>query len=355
MSCKLSLAKEEDGEEILRVLESSPAKGSIELLYTRRPNAYISYKKEAKDADVLVVKEDDKIIGTAAEIVRELYISGVPKKMGYVCGLKKDSNYAGNLQCIGDIIKGLIHTDVEGYYCSVISDNKDAQAKFEKKRRNMLNMECIQEYTTYIFAPYFKFKLKNCKYEFKRASQNDEEEIIKFLNNEGGKKDFFPVFYSVDQFTGLKVSDFYMLKSREEIIAVGALWNQTEYKQYIVKNYNGIMKYAKIFNPILKMLGYIELPKENTVLDFPMLSFLISKDDNEEYYKAFLNNIVMEIKKEYGMFIIGTTKCNYSNKILGKLKSIKFDSKIYTVDLILGKGNKQEIKKDNMWIECGLL
>ena len=49
MSYITYLAREEDGEEILEILESSPAKGSIELLYTRRPNAYVSYKKESKE------------------------------------------------------------------------------------------------------------------------------------------------------------------------------------------------------------------------------------------------------------------------------------------------------------------
>ena len=82
MSYITYLAREEDGEEILEILESSPAKGSIELLYTRRPNAYVSYKKESKESDVLIVKDNEKIVGTVAQIVRDLYIDNEPKKMG---------------------------------------------------------------------------------------------------------------------------------------------------------------------------------------------------------------------------------------------------------------------------------
>ena len=42
MSESTYLASPEDGKEILRILESSGAKGSIELIYTRRPDAYAS-------------------------------------------------------------------------------------------------------------------------------------------------------------------------------------------------------------------------------------------------------------------------------------------------------------------------
>ena len=355
MSYITYLAREEDGEEILEILESSPAKGSIELLYTRRPNAYVSYKKESKESDVLIVKDNEKIVGTVAQIVRDLYIDNEPKKMGYVCGLKKDSNYLGNLNCCKELIKNMVRPDIDGYYCSVISDNKEAQTIFEKRRRKTVNVEYLQDYTTYIMAPYFKFRIKDNEFKFKRADVNDEQDILEFLNNEGKKKNYFPVFYSLKQYSNLDVRDFYILKYEGKIVATGALWNQSEYKQYIVKKYMGIMKYARIFNPILELLGYIRLPKENKVLNFPMLSFFISKDDSEEYYKVFLNNIVEVIKRDYEMFIIGTTKCNSLNTIFKKLRNIHFDSKIYTVDFILGNGNKQEIDRDNIWIECGLL
>ena len=58
MSHTTYLAESKDGERILEILECSPAKGNIELLYTRRPNAYLSYKKESNESDVFVVKSD---------------------------------------------------------------------------------------------------------------------------------------------------------------------------------------------------------------------------------------------------------------------------------------------------------
>ena len=57
------LADKSDGESILEILESSAAKGSIELLYTRRPNAYESYQKESDETYVYGVKDEKQMLG----------------------------------------------------------------------------------------------------------------------------------------------------------------------------------------------------------------------------------------------------------------------------------------------------
>lgn len=354
MSHKTSLAAPEDGKRILEILECSPAKGSIELLYTRRPDACLSYGKESPDTRVFVVKEGEQVIGTAAEVIRQVYIGGETRKLCYICGLKKDIHYPGAVNWGKVFIRNLVREDIDCYFCSIISDNTAAQKLFEKKRRRTLNMEFLQQYTTYMLAPYFHFKVRG-SYTFRRARPEDEGQIIEFLNSQGRKKDFFPVFESLEQFSDLHAEDFYILEENGGIAAVGALWNQGAYRQYIVKKYRGAMVLARFCNPILKLLGYIQLPKENEPLDFPMLSFFVSRDDSEEYGKAFLNHIVPEIRKNYGMFVIGTTATGFANNILKGLRSLHFDSRIYAIDFIYGGGKSQKIDKENLFLECGLL
>ncbi len=348
-------AEAHDGERILEILECSPAKGQIELLYTRRPNAYLSYKKESSDTSVFVVKEGERIIATVAEITRDVYIGGEEKKLCYVCGLKKDTNYDGTVNWGKLFIRNLIRSDIDCYFCSIISDNESAQKLFEKKRKHTLNHNFLKNYTTYMLAPKFRFRIAYENYTFSQADSKDEPELLEFLNQEGRRKEFFPVFRSISQFAQLDISDFYILRDEHGIAAVGALWNQSAYKQYIVKRYKGFMKCARIFNPLLKMLGYIQLPKENEVLNFPMLSFFISRGDNENHSKAFLNNIAGVIRKNYGMVVIGASECSHMNSVLQKLKSVSFDSRIYTIDFILGSAKSLTVDKDKIWLECGLL
>ena len=355
MSQQTVLAELDEGKRILEILETSPAKGAIELLYTRRPNAYESYHKESNDVRVHVIKDEEAIIATSAEIIRDVYINGEVKKTSYLCGLKKDPYYDGVVNFGKLFFKSLTREDIDCYFCSVVEDNKEARALFEKRRKRVMNMDYLQTYTTYMFKPYFKFKVVENNFVFKQVEKSEEEAVVKFLNEEGKNKNFFPVINSLEQFTDLSANDFYILKKDDEIIACGALWNQKNYRQYIVKKYNGMMKLARFFNPLISKLGYMRLPKEDTPIDFPMLSFFISKDDNAEYYKIFLNYIVKEIKKKYDMFVIGNTENSFSNEIYKGLKSIKFNTKIYSIDFVFGKGKVQDIDENKLWLECGLL
>ena len=75
MSRSIYEASPSDGREILRILESSAAKGAIELLYTRRPDAYESYMKEAGEARVFVSRDGERTVGS---------VSFVPSAAGLV-------------------------------------------------------------------------------------------------------------------------------------------------------------------------------------------------------------------------------------------------------------------------------
>ncbi len=343
-----------DGADMLRILESSAAQGSIELLYTRRPDAYDSYMKESGEARVFVSKDDERIVGTCAELIRDVYIQGVPSKAAYVCGLKKDANYEGTVGFGINLIRSLQRDDIDFYYCSVVSDNTDAQKMFEKNRR-IISMKPIAEYKTYIINPKVKINVSKHSLTFRQVTENDIPRLIDFLNIEGKNKDLFPVIRSLDQFHNLSHKDFYMLADGDSIVATAALWNQVTYKQYVVKKYRKLMKFAGIANPLLSTLGYIRLPRENQPLEFPMLSFCISKNDNEEYYRILLNEIKREIAKSYGMFVIGLSKEHFAAPILDKLPSIYFETKLYEIVFPWSGQSYKTPDSRKIYPECGLL
>lgn len=348
------IASPEDGKEILRILESSAAQGGIELVYTRRDDAYASYMKEPGHAHVFVSKDGDRTVGTCAELVRQVYIGGQKRKVAYICGLKKDANYDGLVGFGLGFIKALQHDDVDFYYCSVVADNTAAQMIFSKNSR-ALSMRPFSEYKTYIFSPKVQIKAPKHRLTFRQATEADLPLLLEFLNAEGRKKDLFPVIDSLDQFYGLMVENFYLLLDGNQIVATGALWDQTGYKQYIVKKYHGLMRLARIANPLLATLGYIRLPKEEHPLDLAMLSFFLSKDDNEELYRIFLKKIRREIARSHEIFVLGLPKKHFAASMLDKLPNISFETKLYEVTFPWSVQAYQEVDPGGMLPECGLL
>ena len=331
-------ARKEDGIEISRLLESPVDAGLIQAIYTRRPDAYESYMKEFGESRVFVFRNGSRIIGTCSQIIRDVYVDGKVKRSAYICGLKKDSDYNGPLNAGLSFFRTFMRPDIDFYYCAVVSNNNDAMTKFEKKR-SFMSVKCITTYDTYFVDPKVKTKETKNNLTFRQASMEDTAAILDFLNAEGRKKDLFPVIQSLDGFYNLHIEDFYILEDDHEIKACAALWNTTSYKQLTITKFKGIMKLVRLFNPVLSLLSFPTLKKENESYDYPILSFFLSKDDNKDYYEIFFHRIKKEIQKNYRVFAVGLTRNHPIAPIMKNLPKITGESTIYEVEFL---GQKEE-------------
>jgi hypothetical protein len=165
----------------------------------------------------------------------------------------------------------------------------------------------------------------------------------------------FPVVKSFDDYYNLHIEDFYILEDDHEIKACAAIWNVSDYKQFTVINYKGPMKLARIFNPVLSLLKYVKLPKENEPLNFPMLSFFLSKDDNEDCYKILFHRIKNEIKKNHEMFLVGLPHNHVIASVMKNLPKVTFESTIYEVRFSGQKDENISFDSENIYTESALL
>ena len=86
-----------------------------------------------------------------------------------------------------------------------------------------------------------------------------------------------------------------------------------------------------------------------------MLSFFLSKDDNEELYRIFLKEIRREIARSHEIFVLGLPKNHFAAPMLDKLPNISFETKLYEVTFPWSVQAYQEVDPGGMLPECGLL
>lgn len=349
---KVEEAVKEDGIEMLEIIESETSKGDIELIYTRRTNAFESYKKENKDSKIAIIRDKNgKIAFQAACIPGCYYVNGKKVSAGYVGGIRKRNDYNGVINW-KDVVHFVEKQDLGFYLCSFLSGNEAAEKMFYKKRSFFPELMPLCDYTTYIMNPKIFTKVCPEGLTFRSIKSDDLYNVHEFLRIEMMKYNFSTVINNITDFYGLSIDDCYVLEKRGEILAFGALWNQKGFKQYIVEGYSKTLKTIQKFSFVSKFFGYIEIPEEGKELDFPMLSFFYSKDGNMEYYSCFLNQIARIIKKSYKMFVIGISSDDPADLLYKKIRSINFKSKIYCADF------KDELNFDPATprrIECGLL
>ena len=331
-------ARKEDGGDISRLLESPVDAGLIQAVYTRRPDAWESYKKESGEPRVFVFRRENRVVATCAELIRDVYVHGEVKRAAYFCGLKRDPAYQGMIPAGAGFFHALQRSDVDFYYCTLVANNKDVMEKFEKKR-SLFSFRPVASYTSYILNPRIRTREEANPYSFRQAAAGDAAAIVEFLNTQGRNKDLFPYVRSLEDYHGLHVEDFYLLEDGRGIKACAAVWDVSSYKQYMVKKYRGILKPARMLNPLISLLGFPKLTRENEPIQLPALAFFLSRDDSADGYRILFHRIKNEIRKRYPTFVVGLPAQHAIASVLRGLPKITLEAVIYELRFI-GQGEE---------------
>ncbi|MEW5801887.1 MAG: hypothetical protein AB1847_07240 [bacterium] len=362
------LGQPEDKEQILEILEQNDFKGRISILYTRRPNAYASLKKEGDEVSIVVCKDSqkNKIVGFGACGVRKLYINGKEEKAGYLFALRERKEYKKTYALLsrGYHFLHSLHQDVPLFLTTILEENLYAQKLLEKKRACMPAYEPFGLYEVYTIKTKRKDKQKH-PFHFKRTEKTDIPALVKFLNYQGKKYQFFPVIEreelisedcTHEKYPGLTYEDFFILYGQGgEILAAGAAWDQKKYKQYIIQGYKGILKFCSPLSSLLASLGYPALVRPGTILKFFTLSFWAVRDNDPYLFTSFLNQFSASLH-DYPFFLIGLHEKNPLRNVLRKIPHLVYRSRIYLVDWNKSGSVVDKLEPERFpYLECGML
>ena len=347
----IRIARPEDGQGMLQLIESHPATGKLQILYTRRPDAYSSYTMECADAEMIVCADkENKLVAQVVCLPRKLYIGGEIHTVGYVTGLHKADGAFVNI--IRMLEYGRNRSIVQEYFCSFLENNQNAFELFAK--RGLVHP--IDEYTTFLLYPKairpVRHSLSLCQ-----ATADDEERLLHFYHEEGARHSYFPAFATLSEFPGLSVSDFYLLKEGSEVVAAGALWDQRAYKQYVASSYSGIYKLATHFNPLLRALRFPPLPRIGAIANFAYLSFVLSREDDAMLTRIMLSGLA-KVGQAYDCLTIGAARGSVLDEYLKGNRHFKFGSRLCAMGR--GVGGSAALESSTfegvpLRFECGLL
>ena len=324
--------KESDNREVLDLINSTSVKGDIEVSFTKEPDYLKAMKICANDVQAVIGRVNNKVEILGTRSLKKVYINGTEETLGYLSDLKI-SNNAKKIHALSDgfrFMKSLMDDKrTKLHIATIIEDNKQGKVSltWANKHPNIPHFYDLGIMNTYFILPILpKFNLKKVK--IVRGSTDLLGDIVKFLNNDGKKKQFFPV-YTKEYFLNLPnfhIEDFYIAIQDKEIIGVMAKWEQTPFKQVIIKKYNGKWKWIK------KLTGNF-LPKENEPIKQFYLSFIVIKDNDNKVFEALLNNIY-NTNRNYKYFSLILHYKDKLNNSLKKYFNIKYKSRLYITEYL---------------------
>jgi hypothetical protein len=269
VSIQIGLATPADDVHIRGLLRREPVPGRIAISYEREPEFSRGCDATGENATVLVARdlETGATAAVACRSEREVFVNGAPTRLGYLGQLRIDRRYRGRwLVSRGFAMLKQLHDrrPLPGYLAAVTVDNREAEGILVRKGRKAFPaFRPVASYCTFAIPARRVGSVSGVE----SATLANIPEIVCFLRTAGSRRQFFPVWseaklISLTADLGLRLEDVQIARRAGRIAGVIGLWDQSAYKQDVVRAYSGWVKLAvPLYNASAPWLGRPRLPK----------------------------------------------------------------------------------------------
>ena len=336
---KIELASREDDKHIRKCLKENAMQGEISVTFETEPSYFDALSVQGKENRVIIGRTNDgRIMGFGSIAIKPVFINGEVINVGYLSGLRVNKEFRRNLfllrgyQLFRDVDPSL---NVPFYLTTIIEDNLEARRTLESGKAGMPQYNFFGTLSTFLVKPRKSSSKK--KINIVRGNEVSLEDMVKFMNKEGSKKQFYPCIeendFGSDYLRGLSQEDFYVALNGSEIIGLVAKWDQESFKQTRVVGYDRKMRFARPFINLASRFTKIpRLPSEGELLHYFYVSFPVVKDNNPEIMESLLSEVTSDPKnRHYDYFTIGTMENDTLTQSVRAFNPREYRSRLYLV------------------------
>ncbi len=343
------LATREDDPGIRRLLSANPVPGRILIRYEREPD-YFAGCATMGATDVLVARAEGQVVGIACRSVRPMFINGERAEVGYLGQLRVDSRYRGRWLVLRGFRKlQELHrqSPPRGYVTTIIEGNDEAEGVLVRRPRGpMPRYRKLDRLMTLalpargVRSPFAGNGVSNgvrSPFVVSTGDLTPLSEVVAFLQSEGRRKNFFPV-YEERSFTdgttrGFDPRDLTLIQRDGRILGVAGLWDQSSYKQSIVDAYDPLTRVARpLYNTAAKLLRRAALPKPGAALRFAYGSFFCVRGDDPAVACSLISSL-LALARERGFdhLLLGFAESDPLLAAAHAFRHVAYPAGIYTV------------------------
>lgn len=291
-----ALADAGDDEGIRRLLRENPLMGQISLSFEREPDFFTDAHRPGEDKQTIVARENGRVVCVGSCTIRQRSVNGRSAKVGYLGGLRLTTEHAGRY----DILRqgyAFFHqlqlaSPAEYYFTSIAADNRRARALLERGLPGMPQYEFIGEFVTVLLAAQRRRETEPDLSECQPTS----ESLVALLNQPSPARQLAPVWSEAElaglRPLGLDKKDFRFITHNGNIQAAAALWDQSSFKQTVVRGYApGLARWRPLLNVAARITGGVRLPDVGERLRNAFVSHLFSDPQKPELFMRLITQI----------------------------------------------------------------
>ena len=343
MSFRLYLATEEDEADIRRLFRTNAVPGHVTVTYEREPDFFLGCGVTGQSYQVVVARHEPtgELAAVVCRAKRRVWIDGQEQEVGYLSGGRVDGRFRGRW-LVPRGLKFLGHLDatdpVPVYLATITGENHEARGLLvEKPRPGIPRFEEVGRLYTAVIPVRATPVSRDRPNGVRSARPEDLPRIVSFLNEHGRERQYFPV-YSEEDFRGsttlgFRVEDFVVFERDGELCGVVGLWDQSAYKQTVVRDYSRELRWTRpLYNVATLLTRRHPLPAPGEPLRSVYAAFVCVADDDRFAFRALLRCIhESAAKRGHAFLVAGLTMNNPLLADVRRYAHVPYHSTLHTV------------------------
>jgi hypothetical protein len=297
---RLELGNAADDADLREILAATPMAGAISLAFRRDPSYFAAAVVEGDFRQVVVARDLDsgRVVGFGARSVSRRFVNGRECSIGYLSGLRILAEHRrSSLLGRGFHFFRELHEDrrAQLYLTTIAADNRPALDALTSGRGGVPRYHPAGDYHTLAIPADAVPDSVGRQHGFicRQAEASDMEPILEFLRAQGPRRQFFPCdllgssLANTGELRGLDLENFVLAERSDELVGVGAAWDQRAFRQTVVHQYSGAMRWLRpAYNTWARASRRPALPPAGSVLRTVFTARLVVLQDDPAVFVA---------------------------------------------------------------------
>ncbi len=346
------LATEADEADLRRLLRESPMPGAIAVTFEREPHYFRAAVVEGFHQTIVCRdSQTGALLGMGSRSVRPVYLNGTVQPVGYMSQLRTSPHHEWGMDSARAVAQGFrffhtLHADRRApfYLMSVIADNRPARRLLESGLPDLPRLQPYALWHTYVIYLGEAKRPAPLPADL-RLEPGDTTHIpamLDCLQRNGVGRQFAPYWAAETLFhrdctPDLRPEDFLLALRGQRVVGCIAAWDQSQFKQSVVRAYTGPIgrwPLARLALNRLAPLGWWpSLPAPDTPWRYCYASHLAVDKSDPAIFAVLVRALYRRARdRGYNYFILGLEEADpLSQMVRRDYGHITYPSQIYLV------------------------
>lgn len=341
-----TLAGPADDASLRELLAANPVPGTITVSYRTDPSYFAATALLGPFAQTVIGRDegDGQLGALACRSVRDRYVGGALRPVGYLSGLRVDERQQGRW-IVSRGLRYMRDLDADGrtsgYLATIVAGSVHAKSVLvDRPRVGFPSFVPLRELLTMALPTgTLRHERDAGRVTVRAAARSELWAIAAFLAENGSRRCFFPAFGTDDlagetpQGAGISDGDVLMAVSDGQILGAVVLWDQTSLKQAVVCSYSpGVDRFRPALDVVARIAGATGLPAPGGSLITAYAALLSVAEDDVAVARALLTEAArLARERGVGFLMVGMTGDDPLVAALAWRPRITYRSTVYAV------------------------